>query len=230
MSIADSADAQIEENKRISDTGIDAFVMVSNRLAAESDNEDVVKRKIEMILESVPDVNFGLYECPFPYKRLVSSQLLSWLADTNRFYFLKDTCCDLQMIKERVAAVKGKSLKIYNANTATLLDSYNVGINGFSGVMANFHPQLYTWLHHNWNKEMGKSRMLQSFLTISSLYELENYPTNAKLYLHLEGLDNELKTRTPHHEMNELGKRITKELNLMTKVFEDYLLDKKVLH
>lgn len=123
--------------------------MVSNRLAAESDNEDVVKRKIEMILESVPDVNFCLYECPFPYKRLVSSQLLSWLADTKCFYFLKDTCCDLQMIKERVAAVKGKSLKIYNANTATLLDSYNVGINGFSGVMANFHQQLYTWVHHN---------------------------------------------------------------------------------
>ena len=35
-------------------------------------------------------------------------------------------------------AVRGSQLKIFNANSATLLDSMKFGISGFSGVMANF--------------------------------------------------------------------------------------------
>ena len=50
------------------------------------------------------------------------------------------------MIKAKLDAVKGTNLRIFNANSATLLESLRLGCAGFSGVMANFHPELYAEL------------------------------------------------------------------------------------
>ena len=64
---ADSINAQIEEIKAISDTGIDAFVLVSNRFDLFNDGDDVWLRNAEKVLSRVPDwINFGIYECPHP--------------------------------------------------------------------------------------------------------------------------------------------------------------------
>lgn len=40
-------------------------------------------------------------------------------------------------------------LKLYNANSATLLETLSLGIDGYCGGMANFHPALYDWLLDN---------------------------------------------------------------------------------
>ncbi len=63
---------------------------------------------------------------------------------------LKDTSCDLDCIKEKLAVLKGSEIKLFNANAATLLDSLKCGANGYMGVMANFHPALYKWLNDHW--------------------------------------------------------------------------------
>jgi 4-hydroxy-tetrahydrodipicolinate synthase len=194
--ISDSTDDQIEEIKAISDTGIDAFVMVTNRLAGVNDSDDVWKANAENILDKVNDVSFGLYECPYPYKRLMSPNLLKWCADTGRFLFLKDTSCDLNDMKEKVSAVKGTGLKVFNANAATLLESLKFGISGFSGVMANFHPELYAWLIQNWKSDYNRAKQLQNFLGMASLVERQVYPVNAKYFLQLEGLNILINSRT----------------------------------
>lgn len=194
--ISDSIDDQIEEIKAISDTGIDAFVMVTNRLADINDSDDVWKANAEKILAKVNGVSFGLYECPYPYKRLMSPELLKWCADTGRFLFLKDTSCDLNDMKEKVAAVKGTGLKVFNANAATLLESLKFGISGFSGVMANFHPELYAWLIENWKSDYNRAKQLQNFLGMTSLVERQVYPVNAKYFLQLEGLNVLINSRT----------------------------------
>ena len=76
--------------------------------------------------------------------------MLKWLADTGRFAFLKDTCCELDQIRAKCEAVKGTGLKIFNANGATLLESLRMGCAGYSGVMANFHTRFYAWLCQNY--------------------------------------------------------------------------------
>lgn len=222
---SDKLEDQLNEIKRISDTGIDAFVLVSNRLAKQNESDDVLKRNIEVILRNIPDVQFGIYECPYPYKRIVTPPLLKWLSETGRFYFLKDTCCDLAQIKLKIDAVKGTPLKIFNANSTTLLSSLKYGVHGYSGVMANFHPELYSWLISNWKDASGVAELLQAFLSMSSLYELKNYPLNAKYLLQLEGISNTLIGRSHSAaSLDELQKVEVENLRMMTNFFREQLV------
>lgn len=194
--ISDAILDQIEEIKRIAAGGVDAFVMVSNRLAAADESEDVWKRNAETILSLAPDVAFGIYECPYPYKRLLSPELLKWCADTGRFLFLKDTCCDVAQIEAKLEAVQGSPLKLFNANSATLLDSVRRGAAGFSGIMANFHPDLYVRLLELAVADPAAADRLQNYLGLASAIGGQLYPLNAKYHMRLEGLPLELAGRS----------------------------------
>ncbi|WP_135550409.1 dihydrodipicolinate synthase family protein [Paenibacillus cymbidii] len=198
--VSDRAEDQIEEIKRIAATGIEAFVLVSNRLAAADQPEELWKERAEAILRQVPDVSFGIYECPYPYKRLLSPELLRWCADTGRFLFLKDTCCDASQIAAKLDAVRGSRLKLFNANAATLLESLALGASGFSGVMANFHADLYVSMLALREREPERAARLQNFLGLASAIERQYYPVNAKFHLQLEGVPIGLNSRTAKPE------------------------------
>ena len=88
---------------------------------------------------------------------------IRYAANTGRFHFLKDTCCDAALIRQRLETIRGTNLQLFNANSATLLDSLQHGAAGFSGVMANFHPKLYAWLCENWKKEPERQKLSKLF-------------------------------------------------------------------
>jgi 4-hydroxy-tetrahydrodipicolinate synthase len=140
-------------------------------------------------------VTLGFYECPVPYKRLLTPELTSWCAASGRFAFLKDTCCDLAGIESKLQAFRGSSCRLYNANSATLLESLWRGASGYSGVMANFHPELYAWLVRNARLDRQRAERLQQFLGPASLIERQLYPLNAKYHLSLEGIPIALRAR-----------------------------------
>lgn len=180
--ISDSIEDQIDELQAIAALKPSALIFITNRFAKENENNDIWRQNCEKVIASLPeDLPLGLYECPYPYKRLIDEDNLKWIADSGRFYFLKDTCCDLELLKKRVSIVRGTNLKIYNANTTTLLDSLKSGCHGFCGVMASFQMKLYAYLCANVNDE--KSSKLQDLLTVTSLIERQYYPVNAKYYL-----------------------------------------------
>ena len=194
--VSDSLAAQADEVQRIAATGVDAVVLVTNRFAAPGDADAVWRENLERFMALIPaDIALGFYECPYPYKRLLSPDLLAWCAQTGRFLFLKDTSCDLDQMRAKQAAVAGSALKLFNANAATLLDSLKLGLAGYSGVMANFHPELYVWLWRNWAAQPGAAQQMQNFLGAASLVERQVYPVNAKYHLQLEGLPLGLHTR-----------------------------------
>ncbi|MFD0678720.1 MULTISPECIES: dihydrodipicolinate synthase family protein [unclassified Paenibacillus] len=193
--ISEHMEDQIEEITRISATGIDAFVLLSNRPAAENESEDIWKGNVERLLEAVPDVPFGLYECPVPYKRLMNPALLQWCESTGRFLFLKDTCCNLDEIGARLDALRGTGLQLFNANAAMLLESLKLGAAGFSGIMSNHHPALYVWLLENWRARPEAAERVQNFLGIASGMEGLYYPVDAKYSMQLAGLPLTLTTR-----------------------------------
>ncbi len=180
--ISDAIEDQIAELQEISKLKPQALIFITNRFAKEDESDEVWRKNCGIVMDALDeDLPLGLYECPYPYKRLVSDENLKWAADTGRFYFLKDTCCDLELLIKRTGLVKGTNLKIYNANTSTLLPSLRAGCSGFCGVMASFQMKLYAYLCSHLEDE--KSEKLQDLLTITSLIERQYYPVNAKYYL-----------------------------------------------
>ena len=179
---------QIEEARAFIAEGIDAYVFISNRFAAKEEDEDVFLRRIEHVAAALPDLPLGIYECPYPYKRLLTPETIRRLENIANFAFLKDTCCDLEQIAAKLEAAKITGLKIFNANAAMLLESLRLGCAGFSGVMANFHPQLYAKLCACWREEPALAEQLQAFLGMASLAEAQQYPVNAKYTIALDGV------------------------------------------
>lgn len=195
--ISDSFDDQIKEINLMAGTGVAAVVLITNKLAGPDDTENEWLKNLERLMGQIPqDINLGLYECPYPYKRIISPELLKICGETERFTFIKDTCCDIDMIKEKIMSVSNSGLKLFNANTATLLKSLEFGAAGYSGVMANFHPLLYSWLLDHWNTHPQKALLISNFLTMASWIERQLYPVNAKYHSRLEGLNMELFTRS----------------------------------
>ena len=194
--VAEGVEDQIREAQAIVDAGADAYVFISNQFAREDEGDDVAKERIEYLISHIESPSFGVYECPAPYKRLLTPEMLKWMAGTGKFSFLKDTCCDLDQLKAKCDAVKGTGLKIYNANAATLLESLRMGCAGYSGVMANFHTRLYAWLVDNFDKEPERAQELMNFLGAASMVECQVYPVNAKYHMNLMGVKMDLMTRT----------------------------------
>ena len=205
--ISDSLEDQAKELTVIAGTGADAVILLTNRLAKENESDEVWLENLKKLLEMIPkDVPLGFYECPYPYKRIISPELLKWCADTGRFYFIKDTSCDIENMKAKLEVIKGTNLKLFNANTSTLLETLELGASGYSGVMANFHPELYVKLCNIYKEDPSKARKIADFLTVASLIERQVYPVNAKFYQKSIGNFNSIMTRTRDiKELNATG-------------------------
>lgn len=193
--VAETVEEQIREAQDMLDLGADSYVFISGKLAAPEEDDDVVRRQLAYLAERIDGNGFGIYECPLPYKRVLSPELMRWCAETGKFAFVKDTCGDLDLIRAKCEAVKGTPLKIYNANSATLLESLRMGCAGYSGVMANFHPDLYVWLCEHYKTEPEKAEQLLPFLGATSMVEWQGYPVNAKYHMQLTGVPMELVSR-----------------------------------
>lgn len=177
--ISNTLREQADEIMRIAETGVDAVILITNRLAKEEEGDEIWLENCKKLICMIDaDIPLGFYECPYPYKRVLSAENIKWCADTGRFFFLKDTCCDARQIQEKLKVLKVTQLKLYNANTATLLESLRGGAAGYSGVMANFHPELYEWLCKNKNNKKADS--VSDILSMCALIEKQFYPVNAK--------------------------------------------------
>jgi 4-hydroxy-tetrahydrodipicolinate synthase len=220
--IAGPISEQVEEMQQIADTGVQAIVLVTNRLAGQNESEQVFKTNLDQIIKVMPEsMPLGFYECPYPYKRLLSPALLRHCEDTGRFNFLKDTSCDLQNMKDKLAVIKG-DLKIFNANAATLYDSLKAGISGYSGVMTNFHPELYTWGVTHWREGGELVEEVFDMIGFGSVIERQFYPVNAKYLMQLDNLPLELYTRVAKIEDFTLAQKTEVEqlyrtVNRLTK-------------
>ena len=219
--ISDSLEDQAKELTAIAGTGADAVILLTNRLAKENESDEVWLENLKKLLEMIPkDVHLGFYECPYPYKRIISPELLKWCADTGRFYFIKDTSCDIENMKAKLEVIKGTNLKLFNANTSTLFETLELGASGYSGVMANFHPELYVKLCNIYKENPSKARKIADFLTVASLIERQVYPVNAKFYQKSIGNFNSIMTRT--RDINELNATGILEIQQFIRFNEEF--------
>ena len=213
--VADSMDDQLRELRRMADTGVDNVVLVSNRLARPEDSDDVLLSNLERILTAMPEVTFGMYECPAPYRRPLTDRLLTFMAESGRFSFIKDTCCDAAILAHRAELLGGRA-QLFNANAATVLASLRSGGAGFSGIMGNFHPDLYVRLMSIWRDQPQKAETLQAVLSVLSGEERSYYPVSCKYHMNLMGVPMGLASRT--RDMNGMRKGDRLEMEDLLRV------------
>ena len=186
----DTAEQRLRSIREMADTGVDAVVLPLSVLFPEETSGELVAETLLRLPERLPGITLGLYECPVPYKRSISPELLGKLARDcgNRYRFLKDTCCDRIQLHARCAAAAGSGLAVYNANLTTLTDSLRNGCAGFSGIAANFFPDALAELGCAVTGNPGKAdRMQIVFNTLERNVE-HRYPRGAKVFLRQQGL------------------------------------------
>lgn len=178
-----------EEWRAMAETGVDALVLLTNTLSGPRGGMAEFRRNLDDALRFLPrDLPLGLYECPAPFKRVLEDDELAYAAHTGRFLFMKDTCCDMERIRRRITLLEGTPLRLFNANSTTLLESLQAGAAGFSGIMANFAPDLCAWLCQCWDVWPEQARLVQNALSVSSQIERQRYPANVKDLLVKKGL------------------------------------------
>ena len=221
---ADDPTQQIEEAKAFINEGIDAYVFIANRFARADEGDDVFLRRYEAAAAALPEIALGVYECPYPYKRVMAPETLRACAQNGRLQFLKDTCCRMDLIRAKLDAVADTPLKIFNANAALLLESLQAGCAGYSGVMANFHPELYAWLCAHYRSDPETAALVQAFLGFASVAECQCYPVNAQYYLDLCGVKMGWTSRARDAaEFGESRRREIEQMHVVTEALKNRL-------
>ena len=181
--VADTFDEQVYELQAIAAQGINTLILISNRMDIADTGDDAWIRDTQALMDAIPDIPLGVYECPYPYKRLMTDKMLSYCAESGRFLYMKDTCCDAAWIARRCEILSGTPMRLYNANAQTLLDTLRSGAAGYCGVMCNFHPDLYAKLCAVYDTDAAEAERLQAFLGTAAFTEALAYPVTAKYHL-----------------------------------------------
>ncbi len=180
--ISDDYAKQTEELNAIAATGADAVILITNRLDVENTSDEKWIDDLYKTVDALPqNIELGVYECPRPYKRLLTEKMLEAVGKMRRFGFIKDTVCDAQIIAKRCGILKPYNVRLYNANAQTFLDTLRSGAAGYCGIMTHFHPELYKWLADNLFHPM--SEKVQAYLCLAAFTEYLAYPATAKWYL-----------------------------------------------
>ena len=202
--VSDDPYSQLEELTVAVETGADAVVLVTNHLDPKNRGSEVLRGNLQWLLDRLPkEMPLGLYECPAPYRRLLSDDELRLCIDSGRFVMLKDVSCDLATVKRRVAMTAGTPFAILNANAAIAYDAMKAGSRGFNGVHTNYHPDLYKWLYTSGTKHPELAEEVATFLVLAAMSEAFGYPVQAKMYHQRIGTFASIKSRTITFDVRE---------------------------
>lgn len=189
---------QIAEVNAIAAAGVDAVILISNRIAAKDEDDDVFIANMKTLMAGLDDseLPLGFYECPGPtYNRQLTPKVCKWAAESGRFVFLKETSASLEDKKAKIDAMKDSSFKFFDANSATFLESLNMGGSGYDGILANFLPELHTYVYQNYKTNPEKAQKVQNYLGTTVLHLGNKYTVNCKHFLQLSGVPINLYSR-----------------------------------
>lgn len=185
--------------KQIYDTGVSGVILITSHFAAPADTDGQLLKNIEALLQQTGNIPLGLYECPAPYKRILSSELFSHLMQTGRFIYHKDTCLDVAQIKLKLQQLPANTaMEFYDAHTPNALRSLQAGATGMSAISGNFYPEIMVWLCNNANnpKVQEAAQWIQEELNkVDPLIHVA-YPLSAKYFLRKRGLSLRTISRT----------------------------------
>ncbi|GGC37557.1 dihydrodipicolinate synthase family protein [Parapedobacter defluvii] len=177
--------------KRMYETGVDAVIVITNMLAGESESADVFDERFGQLLDATPGIPLGFYECPEPFKRVLTAEQLKRFVSTGRVIYHKDTCLDIEQIRAKLDATKAVSkFGLYDAYMVHAVESLKAGSAGLSCIQGNYYPELVVWLcNHFDDDELADQveRVRQFFVERMDVMHAV-YPIVAKYFLQKRGL------------------------------------------
>ncbi len=185
-----SVDAQAEFVKAMYDTGVQAVIVITNMMAEKDESDEIFSDNVFNLLTLTGDNPLGFYECPVPYKRLLTPVLLKQFVSTGRIMYHKDTSLDIEQVRAKIAAGSGYQFGLYDAYMGHAVDSLKAGAAGLSCIQGNYFPELIVWLCDNYNVPDFEPEVqkLQKFLIEKMDIMHKAYPTVSKYYLQKRGL------------------------------------------
>lgn len=185
-----SIQQQADFTNKIYGTGIDAVILISGLLAKETDSDAVFVDNVHQLLDLTPGVPTGFYECPVPYKRVLSAEQLGDFVNTGRVIYHKDTSLDINQIKAKLSVVKNPDFGLYDAYMVHAIESLKAGSAGLSCIQGNFFPELIVWICDNYNDASKAEELaaVQQFLESNMGVMHDVYPIVAKYTLQKRGL------------------------------------------
>ncbi|AOZ99070.1 dihydrodipicolinate synthase family protein [Flavobacterium commune] len=181
---------QADFTNKIYGTGIDAVILISGLLAKETDSDAVFVDNVHQLLNLTPGVPTGFYECPVPYKRVLTAEQLGDFVNTGRVIYHKDTSLDINQIKAKLSVVKNPDFGLYDAYMVHAIESLKAGSAGLSCIQGNFFPELIVWICDNYNDASKAEELaaVQQFLESNMGVMHDVYPIVAKYTLQKRGL------------------------------------------
>lgn len=184
---------------KIYDTGVKAVIIVTSLVAGENESNEVFDERIFELFNLTGQIPLGFYECPEPYKRILTAEQLEKFVATGRIIYHKDTCLDIDLIKDKLKATNGvDSFGLYDAYAVNAVASLEAGAAGLSCIQGNFFPELIVWLCNHFDdiNANGNVSKVQQFLTDHMEVIHHAYPIVAKYYLQKRGINISTFTRT----------------------------------
>ncbi|MBZ5858394.1 dihydrodipicolinate synthase family protein [Flavihumibacter profundi] len=204
-----------EFTKKIYDTGIEAAIMITGHFAHVDDPDELLLKNFDKMFGLTGDIPLGTYECPAPYKRILTAEVFQKLVASNRLVYHKDTSILLDNVKAKIEIATNSNMEFYDAHTPNAMYSLQMGAKGMSSISGNFYPEILVWMCNNALDPAKQEDVawLQSELTAVDPIIHQAYPMSAKYFLQKRGLPIRTISRTYALELTPQQKQTLDEIH-----------------
>lgn len=203
-----------EFSKSVYALGVDAVIILNNQFVSETESDEVFLARVHAWLDLTPGIPFGIYECPIPYKRLVSIPVLENLLASGRLCYHKDTSLQIDEVAAKIKAGGQQVFGVYDAYIEHAIESLNAGSKGLSCIQGNYFPELIVDLC----KKTKRSQAIQNYMSAHMRLMHETYPISAKYVLQKMGFPIDLATR---RKVGDLNSEMMKKLDALIEEYRE---------
>ncbi len=175
-------DAQVDEIKRMEDTGVAGLVFTTKGMGAD-------QQKLQEYLENLcqhTKLPVILYEFPGYPNYFIQPDTYKKLVDGGQIIGLKDTTCTLEGIQAKIE--QSPSSIVLQANIPWLLESLRLGAGGVMTTVSSSAVQLVLKLWHSMGSDPSRLDDIQAQLTLLSSVTSNGFPSSSKLLAALQGV------------------------------------------
>ena len=196
-SFGDTAQDKATFAKKIYDTGVNGVITITSHFAKADESDDVLIKNYEKFFSLTGTIPMGTYECPSPYKRILTPYAFKYLLGTGRMVYHKDTTIDFEKVKAKIELSKNTRLEFYDACVANTMYSLQAGAKGMSAISGNLYPEILAWMcaHATDPDRQEDVKYIQAQLTKTEDIIGQDYPLSAKYFLHKRGVPIAIKSR-----------------------------------
>lgn len=182
---------QVEEVKRMEQTGVDGLVFVTRGVG---DDDDQLVNYLSELAEYTT-LPILLYEFPGFNPHCMSGEAYGRLVANSKFKGIKDTTCSLELIKDKIA-VQGDSA-VLQANIPYLFDAYEAGARGVCATPTSCGANLFRKMYDEFfvEKDIQKARETYNEIILLDNCIDSGFNASAKYLVQLQGIPMSTVTR-----------------------------------